>query len=139
MNYLVKTHREGMSYKGPHFFVLSRGKNTGKVLSQSCPNCWVITAQDDLTVDRLKGIVTALHITHAMRHMLIGSVIEFVRISDFRKLLKTYTDVIKFDEKWDKDIRAIKTAVQLRDNYMDQRRMMDLLLSVRYCNLLKGI
>jgi hypothetical protein len=139
MNYLVKTHKPGMSYKGPHFFVLSRGKNTGKVLTRSCPNCWVISAQDDITVDRLKGIVTALHITHAMRYMLIGSVIEYVRITDFRKLLKTYTDVIKFDEKWDKDLQAIQSVVQLRDNYMDQRRTLELMLSVRYYNLIRGI
>jgi len=139
MNYLVKTHRPGMSYKGAHFFVLSRGKNTGKVLSKACPNCWVIYAPDELTVDRLKGIVTALHLSHAIRHMLIGSVIEYVRIGDFRKTLKAYTDVLSFDEKWDKDLKAIQTAVKLRDNYLDQRRTLDLLLQIRYYNLLRGL
>ena len=139
MNYLVKTHKPGNQYKGAHFFVLSRGRNTGKVLHQACPNCWVIHAEDDRTVERLKGIVAAMHMTHLIRHMLIGSVIEFVRISDFRKLLKSYTSVIQFDEKWDADIRAIQETIKLIDNYRDRKRLLDNLLQIRYYNLIKGL
>lgn len=128
-----------MSYKGEHFFVLSRGKNTGKVLHQSCPNCWVILAQDEVTIERLKGIVSALHLSHLMRRMLIGSVIEFVRIGDFRKLLKSYTDLMKFDEKWEQDLQVIQAAVKLRDTYLERRKTLDLLLQVRYYNLLRGL
>jgi hypothetical protein len=139
MNYLVKTHRLGMQYKGPHFFVLNRGKNTGKVLGQECPNCWVIQAPDEVTLARIEGIVTAMHLSHLVRRMLIGSVILYVRISDFRKLLKVYTDSVKFDSKWDKDLKAIESAVQLRENYIQQRRLMDLILQVRYQQLIKGL
>jgi hypothetical protein len=139
MNYLVKTHKFGTRYKGPHFFVLNRGRNTGKVLHQECPNCWVIQTDEEETAERLQYIIGALHMSHKIRRMLIGSVIMYVRISDFRKLLKSYTTIIQFDEKWDADLIAIREAIKLRDTYLQQRKLLDMLLQVRYYNLLKGL
>ncbi|WP_371923412.1 hypothetical protein [Flavobacterium sp. HSC-61S13] len=39
---LIKTHKKGNLYKGIYFFILNKGLNSGKPLSQPCANCFVI-------------------------------------------------------------------------------------------------
>ena len=41
-SFSIKSHRPGIVYNMPHFFILNKGNNSGKPLLASCPNCFVI-------------------------------------------------------------------------------------------------
>lgn len=41
-SFSIKSHRSGVVYNMPHFFILNKGNNSGKPLLASCPNCFVI-------------------------------------------------------------------------------------------------
>ena len=42
-NFKMITYRQEGVYKGPHFFILNKGLNSGKPLKKPCPNCFVIS------------------------------------------------------------------------------------------------
>lgn len=68
-------------------FVLSKGLNSGKPLNAPCPNCFVISCQNNSERDFYKTMLYALSETKYFNQFLVGSVIPFLRISDFRKAL----------------------------------------------------
>ena len=45
--YEIRTHRNGRTYNTPHFFILNKGLNNGKLMEQPCPNCFVITTPSE--------------------------------------------------------------------------------------------
>lgn len=66
-------------------FVLSRGKNTGKVLSQPCSNCYAISVPN-ATTSEVKAVANILFISGKLKPFFHGSVIEFVTIENYRKM-----------------------------------------------------
>jgi hypothetical protein len=66
-------------------YVLSRGKNTGKVLSQPCPNCYAISIPQASTSE-VKAVANILFVSGKLKPFLHGSVIEFVTVENYRKL-----------------------------------------------------
>ena len=66
-------------------YVLSRGKNTGKVLSQPCPNCYVISVPKASTSE-VKAVANILFVSGKLKPFFHGSVIEFVTIENYRKM-----------------------------------------------------
>lgn len=138
MNYLIKTHKPGTIYKSHHTFVLNRGRNTGKVLTQPCANCWVIIADREETIQRLEVIIDSLHVTKRLRPSLIGSVIEYIRIGDFRKTLNLYVRVIGWDDRYTAEIESIRQAKKLLERYELMRNQVQLMVILQHMKLLKG-
>lgn len=66
-------------------YVLSRGKNTGKVLSQPCPNCYAISVPKASTSE-VKAVANILFVSGKLKPFFHGSVIEFVTIENYRKM-----------------------------------------------------
>ena len=46
-SFSIKSHRPGVVYNMPHFFILNKGNNSGKPLLSPCPNCFVIQFQSE--------------------------------------------------------------------------------------------
>lgn len=138
MNYLIKTHKPGTVYTGHHTFVLNRGKNTGKLLAYPCPNCWVIQADTESTINRLEVIIDALHVTKRFRPSLIGSVIEYIRIGDFRKTLELYVSIIGWDDRHTAHIEGIRRTKMLQHKYERMRKQLELVVLIQHTKLLKG-
>ena len=139
MNYLIKTHKPGMTYKGTHFFVLSRGRNTGKVLDAPCPNCWVIHCSDVTEKLRIMTIINAMHVTKRLHRNLIGSVIEYIRLSDFRKILHAYLVVLQDRKDFDQHILQIDKLGILIEQYRQMQEKLILMISITNLKLLKGV
>jgi len=138
MNYLIKTHRFGVNYKGLHFFVLNRGANTGKVLKSECPNCWVIIPDTADCQDRLKTIIRSMHLSGVLRQQLIGSVILFMRLKDFRKLLDIYIRMIGNQKSFDRQLIQISKVTELMEQYEAVRIKAKLALQRLHIELLRG-
>lgn len=81
--------------KKPHFFVLSKGLNSGKPLSHPCPNCFKIEAENKELREMLYWISFALWKSKAFHPYLIGSVIPFIRIRDFKQVICEKLEVVK--------------------------------------------
>lgn len=86
--YEIKTHRVGITYNKPHFFILNKGLNSGKPLFNPCPNCFVVTTRTDEDKNTLFHLSMMLQIGGYFAYYLKGSVIPFIGINDCSKTLK---------------------------------------------------
>ena len=78
----------------PHFFVLNKGLNSGKPLLQPCQNCFKIEAENEDLREMLFWISFALWKSKAFHPYLIGSVIPFIRIGDFKQVICEKLEVV---------------------------------------------
>ncbi len=113
INFKMKHHQNGVKYANPHFFILNKGLNTGKPLDKPCPNCFVIIFQCSEDCENMQAIVSNLWRIKFWHPFLIGSVIPYIRISDFVKNLTLKSNEMMLDFKQHKkDIEKLKFLEQ---------------------------
>jgi len=56
----IKTYSKGQSISKHHFFILSKGLNAGKPLTEPCPNCFVFHAENEQEKDFYYWLVFCL-------------------------------------------------------------------------------
>lgn len=69
------------------FFVLCKGKNSGKPLQEATPNCFIVTCQSPDEVQYWYWLTWGLWKSNRFHEFLCGSVIDFIRIEDFKTVL----------------------------------------------------
>ncbi len=77
----IITWREGLA--PATFYVQSKGNRTGRPLKTPLANCWAVYSE----LDYLRGIAFSIYASGHLRTHLVGSVIPFMRIDDYRKTL----------------------------------------------------
>jgi hypothetical protein len=82
-NFIVKTHRKDTLYTKPHLFILNKGLNSGKPSKEPFANSFVIIFQNEEDCENIFWISYSLWQSKFWHHTLYGSVIPFLRISDF--------------------------------------------------------
>ena len=104
----LKTHRTGKTYSKPHFFILNKGLNSGKPLSNPCPNCFVVETATEKEKNTLFHLSMMLQIGGFYAYYLKGSVIPFISIDDCRKTLKSsLKSSNNIDSEYQKHINAV--------------------------------
>lgn len=103
----VFTHQKDRIYSQPHFFVLSKGNNSGKPLKEPCPNCFVILVKTEEEAENLYWIALSLWKSKFWYQHLVGSVIPFLRLQEFKsnfrdKVLQIYKEHKKHTENVEK-------------------------------------
>jgi len=83
----IKSHRSGVVYSMPHFFILNKGNNSGKPLTSPCPNCFVIQFQCEEEKEKIYWLLYSLWQSKAFYPFLRGSVIPFVVLRDVKSCL----------------------------------------------------
>jgi hypothetical protein len=84
--FTIKYHQPGAAAPPSAFFILSRGRHTGRPAYSPNPNCFVFTcAPQDL--HRYYWLVYALWLSRKFEPFLCGSVIEFIHIGDLKSLI----------------------------------------------------
>jgi hypothetical protein len=111
----IKTHQSGRTYNLPHFFILSKGLNSGKPLDQPCPNCFVITTTSNETRQSLYYLCLSLKIGRYFSYYLKGSVIPFICISDAKKVIHTALQNYEL-QQWEKKVEKLIKINQFEDN-----------------------
>jgi hypothetical protein len=129
LKHKIKTHRIGMNYKQPHFFILNKGRNAGKPLPNYCANCFVFLADDDEEKEFYFFLFLGLWELGFFKRALIGSVIEFIRIGDLcdiaeealnsvnsgnRSFLEVSTTLQQIEQQKTKLMRQVSYLIQLR-------------------------
>jgi hypothetical protein len=114
----LKTHRLDAAYQKPHFFILNKGDNSGKPLSESCPNCFVCLCQSEQEKENLYWILFALWQGRRFHQVLCGSVIPFIRKKELSNLIhQGQKYAIHFPDKVRKNIQALQLLQQKEKEY----------------------
>jgi hypothetical protein len=92
--FTIKSVTRNKEDRKPHFFVLNKGLNSGKPLLQPCQNCFKIEAENEELREMLYWISFALWKSKAFHPFLIGSVIPFLRIGDFKLVICEKLEVV---------------------------------------------
>ena len=90
LNFIIKTHRVGTIYTKPHLFVLNKGMNSGKPQKAPFTNSFVIIFQNEEDCESVFFIAYSLWQTKFWHPFLVGSVIPFLRLNDFKKEYNSY-------------------------------------------------
>ena len=83
----VQQYSPKNDYPAFTLFALCKGLNSGKPLEKPCPNCFAILCRSQDEFDFYKSVIYGLWFTKGFYPLLVGSVIEFIRIGDFKKLV----------------------------------------------------
>ena len=120
----MKTHKIGITYSNPHFFILNKGLNSGKPLSNPCPNCFVVITKTETEKNTLFHLSMMLQIGGFYAYYLKGSVIPFISVNDCRntlkKGLKSTSNTKDQMQKHIKAVEVISTKEKELQNVIDK-------------------
>ena len=95
--FTIKYHSPAAAVPPSAFFILSRGRHTGRPAYSPNPNCFLFTcAPQDLHC--YYWLVYTLWITRRFEPILKGTCIEFARVADVRQLIAESTAHIEHIE-----------------------------------------
>lgn len=137
-NFIIKTHRLETIYTKPHLFILNKGLNSGKPQKTEFTNSFVIIFQNDDDCESAYWIAFSLWKSKFWHIFLIGSVISFLRVSDFKKeFISKLNSLMPEQYKHKKNIAALKLLEQKEAQfYQNINLIKDLRQAIlyRYCN-----
>ena len=102
--YSVKNQSTGFE-----FYILSKGLNSGKPLTAPCPNSFVCICKNEEQKDFYFWLLFGLWKAKHFHQFLVGSVIPFIRIDDFKSTIKAQAEeVSKNKYAFVKDVHKVK-------------------------------
>lgn len=136
-NYIVKTHKKGISYLKPHLFILNKGLNSGKPQKYPFTNCFVVIFENEEDCESIYWITYSLWQSKFWHRNLVGSVIPFLRIKDFISDFSTKVNELLLDfEQHKKDVEALRLLELKADQFHQNLNLINDLRRVilhRYC------
>ena len=138
LNFIIKTHRKDTVYTKPHLFILNKGMNSGKPQKEPFTNSFVVIFDLEQDCENLYFVAYSLWQTKFWHQFLIGSVIPFLRLSDFKKefFLKSKM-MMEEHEAHVKHIAALKLLEQKEKQFHENISLINDMRRVilhRYCN-----
>ncbi len=134
----IITHQTGKKYYKPTIFILSKGINSGKPMKQATANCFAIIVKTDREAEDLYHVALALWQTKFWHQFLIGSVILFLRITDFKGEFYEKSKVMLSEhEEHVKTITKIKELQKVSDLFNQNLVLIEEMKRVilyQYCN-----
>ena len=106
-NYIIKSHKVGTSYNKPHFFILNKGKNSGKPQNEAFTNSFVIIFDNEKDCENIFWVAYSLWKSKFWHQHLVGSVISFLRLPDFKK--EFFSKSVQLMEEYEAHIKHVET------------------------------
>ncbi|HAT76401.1 MAG TPA: hypothetical protein DCS19_06055 [Flavobacterium sp.] len=136
-NFIIKTHRKDTTYSKPHLFILNKGMNSGKPQKEQFTNSFVIIFEKEEDCESLFFVAYSLWQTKFWHTFLIGSVIPFLRLPDFKKEFSSQARLMMVEhEQHQKNVVALKLLEQKEKQYKkDMMLINDIRRAIlyRYC------
>ncbi len=108
-NFIIKTHRKDTFYNKPHLFILNKGMNSGKPQKEPFTNSFVIVFEKEEDCESIFFVAYSLWQTKFWHQFLIGSVIPFLRLPDFKKEFNPQASLMMMEhEQHLKNVAALK-------------------------------
>ena len=137
LNFIIKTHRVGTIYTKPHLFILNKGMNSGKPQKEPFTNSFVIIFQNEEDCENLFFIAYSLWQTKFWHQYLVGSVIPFLRLPDFKKQFNPQASLMMVEhEQHKKNVAALKLLEQKEKQFHENINIINDMRRVilyRYC------
>lgn len=109
---------------GYNFYVLNRGYNSGRPSYSPNPNCFVVSTETEQERLELFWACKALHLNGRFKHHLVGSVIELLRIGDFKQVLAAAHAKMQNSDKPLLDaVRKVEKIQALRQHQEKQAKL----------------
>lgn len=103
------------------FYALCKGLNSGKPLDTPCPNCFVISCRNAEELEVYRSLLFGLWQTKSFYQFLIGSVIPYIRIGDFKNFVSEQASHLQGKEKaFKKDVQNAKHLEQQEKRLHEQ-------------------
>jgi hypothetical protein len=118
--FTVKSGKENEILKKPHFFVLNKGMNSGRPLLLPCPNCFKIEAETNEFKDTLYWISFALWKSKAFYPYLIGSVIPYIRIGDFKQVVYEKLEIVSANPEGFANAIEKLRFIEIKENHLKE-------------------
>ncbi len=136
-NFIIKTHRKDTVYTKPHLFVLNKGMNSGKPQKTPFTNSFVVIFQNEEDCENLFFIAYSLWQTKFWNQFLVGSVIPFLRLLDFKKEFNPQASLMLVEhEQHLKNVEALKLLEKKEKQYKEDIILINDLrraILYRYC------
>ena len=117
-SFSLKTAVPGKETSQPHFFILSKGLNSGKPMRKPCPNCFVLSTQSEEYKEQLFWLIYGLWQLKAFHQYLRGSVIPFITILELRKCInQAACKALENSAKFTKVVSTLQKLNQLEQVY----------------------
>ena len=137
LNFIIKTHKVGTIYTKPHLFVLNKGMNSGKPQKEPFTNSFVVIFQNEEDCESLFFIAYSLWQTKFWHQHLVGSVIPFLRLNDFKKQFNPQANLLMVEhEEHKKNVAALKLLEQKEKQFHENINLINDMRRVilyRYC------
>ena len=138
LNFIVKTHQKGTIYSKPHFFLLNKGMNSGKPQKEPFTNSFVVIFENLEDCENIYFVAFSLWQTKFWHQHLVGSVIPFLRLNDFKKEFTAKSKIIMEEhEAHVKHVAALKLLEQKEKQFHENINLINDMRRVilhRYCN-----
>ena len=130
-NFKVRTYNSEKGTPENALFILSRGRNAGKPLFESCPNCFILYCRNKTEKENLYWTFYSLWKNGFFHPYLCGSVIDMLRLSELKKILQKWIvpGLQKMDQN-EKILKDIKTVYQLEQQFIKKLQTLSELRSV---------
>lgn len=136
-NFIIKTHQKGTIYTNPHLFILNKGMNSGKPQKEPFTNSFVVIFDLEQDCENHFFIAYSLWKTNFWHQHLVGSVISFLRLYDFKKEFYIKSKMMMEEhEAHLKHVAALKLLEQKEKQFHENiNRINDLrrVILNRYC------
>ena len=117
-SFSIKSHRPGVVYSMPHFFILNKGNNSGKPLTVPCTNCFVIQFQSEEVKEQIYWLSYSLWQSKAFYPFLRGSVIPFVVLRDVKSCLLDGLNKVDANlAQFEKAVAALRSLEAMEKQY----------------------
>jgi hypothetical protein len=125
-NFIIKTHRKDTIYNKPHLFVLNKGMNSGKPQKEQFTNSFVIIFEKEEDCESIFFVAYSLWQTKFWHQFLIGSVIPFLRLPDFKKEFNPQASLMMVEhEQHLKNVAALKLLEKKEKQYKEDMMLIN--------------
>ena len=115
-NFIIKTHQKNTTYTGNQIFILNKGMNSGKPQKEPFTNSFVMIFPNEEEAETVYWLAYSLWKSNFWHQFLIGSVIPFLRINDFKKDFNfKVNEMMQEHELHQKQIKALRLLEQKED------------------------
>ena len=136
-NFIIKTHRKDTTYSKPHLFILNKGMNSGKPQKEQFTNSFVVIFEKEEDCESIFFVAYSLWQTKFWHQFLIGSVIPFLRLPEFKKEFNPQASLMMVEhEQHLKNVEVLRLLEKKEKQYkVDINLINDLRRAIlyRYC------